>query len=126
MSQQEGNTDYFIKAIASLNELVDWGTMTPIESVTCEVDQGLAVFLKMLFCGGPFFQLADNEDVKVIANYGVNDEAAVVLFDLGEGKVLLMGPHPELGYRFTNSTWNVTGGDGAQWEWLRSLLELVL
>ena len=55
----------------------------------------------ILYYGGPFFTIDEAEplyelidDYEVLATYDYNDEAAIVAFRYGSGKVVLCGPHP--------------------------------
>jgi hypothetical protein len=123
--QQQGQNVFAVEAFESLVELVDWGTMTSLEPAG-DNGLGLAPSTEMLYAGGPSFQFPDPGTVTVIACYSVTGEPAIVYFSLGEGKVLLIGPHPELGFREAEGAWNLAGGDGAQWEWLEALLHHIL
>ncbi len=121
--RHEKLAEYSIMADESLNELIDWGSMTPVESPAENFEQNFCADVTMMFCGGPFFRLESGEGANVMAKYVVNNEAAAVHFNLGAGEVMLIGPHPELGYCHSEDSWNVTGGGGARWGWLESFIK---
>jgi glutamine amidotransferase-like uncharacterized protein len=52
----------------------------------------------IVYWGGSYFNIPDDskQDVKVIAEYPIIKKPAIIRFKYGQGKVLLMGPHPEL------------------------------
>lgn len=82
--------------------------------------------IEMRYFDGPSFNLPPGQEVDVLARYSENDEAAVIAFDLGEGRVLLSGPHPELGYSPEGDQINTEGGSGAQWPWLYAALRWLM
>ncbi len=98
-------------------------TLTPVWG------EGAEEPLPMLYYGGQIFRTEVLErEVRVIARWGEEagpqaGEPAGIVVRYGEGRVLLLGPHPEIGYDFDRRRWDVRGGNGAQWAWLGSQLE---
>jgi len=50
----------------------------------------------------------------------------VIAFNLGSGRVLLSGPHPELGYNPAAERIETEGNSGAQWPWLYAALQWLI
>ena len=76
----------------------------------------------MRYFDGPSFTGLEETGAQVLAYYGATGEAAVIAFPLGEGRVLLSGPHPELGYIPEGEQIDTRGGGDAQWPWLYEAL----
>lgn len=113
------------KSIGPLSGLIPWGDTAVINlEHSHPVNQGFASSIEMYYFDGPYFAPYDPDSVEVIARYAVNDRPAVIAFRYGEGRVLLFGPHPELGRaKLDAQNINVSGGEGAQWPWLFSTLQ---
>lgn len=88
--------------------------------------------LSMLYYGGQVFRLegaaARGQEVQVIARWGreagpKEGDPAGIRIRYGKGSALLLGPHPEIGYDPIGARWDVHGGSGAQWAWLRDQIE---
>lgn len=110
------------KAIGPLGTPVYWGEpasllLTDDQPANSSLDPVLDVY----YLDGPYFSAGPDQAVEILAQYEANDEAAVISFQYGEGTVLLMGPHPELGYDAEAGVFDVDGGSGAQWPWLYSM-----
>jgi glutamine amidotransferase-like uncharacterized protein len=72
---------------------------------------------------GPYFIFDDESEIAVLARYAINNEPAVITGHYGDGKYLLLGPHPEIGgYSEEYEDYDIYGGNNAQWSWLFSLL----
>ncbi len=111
-------------AVGPLGGQAPWGSQTELllpdaPSIAGDFDESLDVY----YMDGPYFDLKESEDVTVLARYMINDEPAVILFDYGDGPVLLMGPHPELGYDEAHRRYDPEGGEGSHWDWLNHLLQ---
>ncbi|UCE11831.1 MAG: hypothetical protein JSW61_07835 [Candidatus Thorarchaeota archaeon] len=49
----------------------------------------------IMYFGGPYFLPSDPSEIEILATYDINDEAAMISFEYGQGRVFLSGPHPE-------------------------------
>lgn len=79
----------------------------------------------ILYWGGPEFHVYEGADVAVIGTYDVNDEAAMVAFKYGDGKVFLTGVHPEFEEDSTRDgyTWeNHFDDQGSDWPLMENVL----
>lgn len=126
MNWQGGSSDYplnlFAGRAAGPIRGLGWGNLTSIELESeHRINHGFDPVLDMYYMDGPYFIPDESQPVEVLARYGINDEPAVVSFEYGEGTVLLMGPHPELGRDGEAAAFDVWGGDGAQWGWLETV-----
>lgn len=103
---------------------IGWGSRTVI-ALNREIsfNQDFDDTIEMWYFDGPCFTGLDEQKVDVLARYRTNGEAAVIAFTLGRGRVLLSGPHPELGYLPAAQQLDTEGGSGAQWPWLYAALQ---
>ncbi len=98
---------------------IGWGSQTTTElNPALSFNQDFGESIEMWYFDGPCFTDLDEEKIDVLARYRFNGEAAVIAFNLGRGRVLLSGPHPELGYVPAEERLDTEGGSGAQWPWL--------
>ncbi len=106
---------------------LNWGSLSAV-SLNKEIafNQDFVDTMEMWYFDGPCFTDFAETDTHVLARYEANGEAAVVAFDYGEGKVLLSGPHPELGFIPAKDLVQTEGGDGAQWSWLYAALQWLI
>ncbi len=113
------------RGVGPLSGLVGWGE---IAAFNLEQDhpanEGFEQSLDFYYFDGPYFEpYGGSVTIEVLARYDINDEPAVIAGRLGEGKYLLLGPHPELGgYSSDSPDFNKAGGEGAVWPWLHSSL----
>jgi len=101
-----------------------WGSLATINlnpEISFHSDFPDAV--EMWYFGGPCFTGYDKSNVDILARYNANDEAAVIAFNYGRGRVLLLGPHPELGYIPSKEQVQTDGSGGALWTWLYAALQ---
>lgn len=102
-------------------------TLTPVWA------EGASEPLLMLYYGGQVFRpsskrIEAQQEVHIVARWGSGagtqeGEPAGIVVHYGEGCVLLLGPHPEIGYNFDRKSWDIRGENGAQWAWLASQIE---
>ncbi len=92
--------------------------------------EGNSFPLSMIYYGGQVFRpiLPSPQEVRVVARWGEEagpqaGKPAGIVIRYGRGYVLLLGPHPEIGYDFARQRWDREGGHGAQWAWLQAQLE---
>ncbi len=111
------------KAIGPLTGMVSWGEISQILINDNIFGQEFSDTLPIYYYDGPYFIPNDGVKIEVLARYEINNEAAVVSGNYGNGRYLLFGPHPELGGNYSSSSGiNVDGGEDAQWEWLNKSL----
>ena len=72
-----------------------------------------------LYWGGPEFGPSRRDGETVLATYRATGRPAAVTFRYGQGQVLLMGCHLELGWDAEHQSFDLAGGHGAQWTWLQ-------
>ena len=107
------------KAVGPLSGLVSWGEIAQIRVSENIFIQEFQEPLSVYYYDGPYFVPDEVADVDILARYDINNEAAVISGNYGNGRYILFGPHPELGGDYSSSSGiNVDGGEGAQWEWL--------
>ncbi len=113
------------KAVGPMADQIGWGEIT---SFVLEKDHpansGFDDTLETYYFDGPFFSPYENQQpIEVLARYGTNQEPAVIAGYYGNGKYLLLGPHPEIGgYSQESAAYSIDGKGGAQWPWLHSVL----
>lgn len=82
--------------------------------------------VEALYWGGPQFCPHADQPVDVLAVYEQTRQPAIIAFPHGDGRVLLMGPHLELGYDEATGMLDYHGGHGAQWGLLNALVRWTL
>lgn len=95
------------------------------------INAGAFDTLEMLYYGGQVFVALKSQEqgVAVAGSWGASagedgaGRPAIITLQYQEGKVLLFGPHPEIGYDFSRRVWDLQGGHGAQWPWLSLILK---
>lgn len=103
---------------------IGWGKPSEIE-LNKEITFNLEFedTLEIWYFDGPCFTGISEPSTQVLARYRDNGEAAVIAFSFGNGRVLLSGPHPELGFIPSTDLVEVEGGSGAQWPWFYAALK---
>ncbi|NLY38782.1 MAG: hypothetical protein GX044_05725 [Firmicutes bacterium] len=126
LDEGEKLLDYPLKLFAgrAVGPHMRWGehavlTLNPDLPVNEAFDQTIMAH----YFDGPYFIPSDEQEVAVLAEYESHEAPAILSFDYGNGKVLLMGPHPELGYEPATGLIDTRGGAGAQWPWLYAVLQ---
>ena len=126
-----GMTDYPLNlfdgdAIGPLPN-VSWGQSTTIALNPGHLaNQRSEAALIVYYMDGPYFAWQEHPKIETIATYDVNDKPAVISFTYGQGRVLLIGPHPEMGYDQTRREFTTDGSHGGHWPWLRELVQYAL
>ncbi len=120
------------KAVGPLSGQIGWGEIAELDlSEEFQFNSSFLAPLPVYYFDGPYFEpFEDNhsenelyDEFTVLARYSINNQPAVVAGRNNQGKHLLFGPHPEIGgYSASDPSFNLTGGEGAQWEWLQNLL----
>ena len=113
------------KATGPLYGQIAWGE---IGTMTLETEhpanRGFNTEVDMYYFDGPYFDAYEEDAIVVLARYKNNQEPAVIAGSSGDGKYLLLGPHPEIGgYTAQNQDFNLDGQEGAKWPWLYAALE---
>ncbi len=73
----------------------------------------------VMYYGGPWFEITDQEDIHSLATYSANNESAMIAFEYEDGRVFLSGPHPEWeeDSQRDNSSWEDVFDDrGSEWD----------
>lgn len=103
---------------------IGWGSLALIDlNRDLPFNQDFGDTMEMWYFDGPCFTALEDPGIDVLARYRNNGEAAVIAFPLGRGRVLLSGPHPELGYSPAEERIDPAGGSGARWPWLYAALQ---
>ncbi len=109
------------KAVGPVAALGPWGSTTPVRSEgpasNFERDDDT---LDMYYMDGPY--LVPDEEITILARYEETGEIAVAAAGHGDGRVVLIGPHPEMGYDHQQNVFDLEGGSGAQWPWLHAVV----
>ena len=130
--------------------LIEWAAVGPLNNIAVFPDYAMtqidldpearlaATFTarQVLYYGGPWFsQIGSGQDVKVIARFHSNNEAAIVEANYGAGRVLLFAVHLELDTLGLSKTVSLTSvvsdevgapisdPDGSDWPLLAAILE---
>ncbi|MFP4365110.1 MAG: BPL-N domain-containing protein [Spirochaetia bacterium] len=88
--------------------------------------------LRILYYGGTGLYSYGDGDIHVLANYRqVNNDPAAVNFFYGQGRVVLIGPHPEIEEdssrdRCTELDGLSDGPEGSDWPWLSAVIDWLL
>ncbi len=86
-----------------INEIANWPDykMTTInfqtENTVLKGYKQIPYTEDMLYYGGPYFTSDTGSQVEILGTYNYNGQPAIVAFNYGSGKVVLSGPHPEIG-----------------------------
>jgi glutamine amidotransferase-like uncharacterized protein len=88
------------RAFGALSEIASWPdyALTTISlNPRHEVSVGLAGAFTTMYFGGPAFYPDPDEDVDTLATWDeYNAHPAIITLHYGQGRVLLIGPHPEI------------------------------
>jgi len=112
------------KGIGPLAGLIGWGeTGTIVLEEDHPANHNFNLEKEIYYFDGPYFEPYDQEAITVLARYEINNQPAVIAGDSGQGKFLLLGPHPEIGgYSEQAPHFSLDGEEGAQWPWLYQLI----
>lgn len=106
---------------------IGWGSLAAVDlNRDLPFNRDFGETMEMWYFDGPCFTGLEGSGADVLARYRANGEAAVIAFDMGKGRVLLSGPHPELGYSPAEERVETEGGGGAQWPWLYAALQWLI
>lgn len=99
--------------------------MTSLDLVPHEIHAGAST-QQALYWGGPALHPATGGRSTELARYRATGETAALTFGYGQGQVLLMGCHLELGWDPEAGRMDLAGGHGAQWPWLERAVRWTL
>jgi len=112
-----------------LDEIAPWPqwTFTPVRLDTAHpANEKMPLVLPMLFFGEPDFHPSTGQAMEVLGRWALTGTPGLISFSYGKGTVVLLGPHPEIGYDHDSRNWDVNGGHGAQWAWLAQVVRWAL
>ncbi len=112
------------KAIGPLTGHIAWGEPGTFKlNHNHPANKDFEPTLDFYYFDGPYFEVYyEFASLEILASYEVNNKPAIIAGRYGEGKYLLLGPHPELGRSRDNASINIEGEKGANWPWLYSSL----
>jgi len=120
-------------AIGPIDNIAPWPnySMTTINMNTNdEINQYENTSEKMLYWGGSTFSVIANNDYDIVATYAdAGNQSAIIKFLYGKGRVLLIGPHPEIeedSYRDHTSIVEELNDDGSDWNFLWTATDWLL
>lgn len=103
--------------------------MVELELTEQPINAGLPREEWVLLYGGGHFEPAEGQEVEVVARYRETGWPAAIAFSYGQGRVLLLGVHPEIeedddrdGTRFAQHL----DDHGSDWPWMRAAVEWLL
>ncbi len=109
----------------SLHEIAPWkkyiDTIINLNTVH-PVNKGMPNNLIMVYYGGGEILPDPQQPVSWIGYFDTTGTGAVATIKYGNGTVMLMGPHAELGISSDGSL-DTSGGTYAQWEWLFNVVQ---
>lgn len=84
----------------------------------------------MLYYGGPYFKPHETADIDTVATWDAyHDEAGIITCSYGQGRVLLIGPHPEIeedSDRDSTTFARELDDNGSDWPFLWSAVDWLL
>lgn len=112
------------RALGPMAGMIGWGETASIKlEDNHPASRGFDSTLDFYYFDGPYFEPYDHAEIEVLARYSINMQPAVIAGNFGDGKYLLLGPHPELGgYTVESDDYDIDGDNGAEWSWLNSVL----
>lgn len=111
----------------SLHEIAPWKKyIDTIVNLNKEhpANEGMPEKLVMVYYGGGEIHPDPNQPVSWLGHFEATATGAIATFKYGNGTVLLMGPHAELGIASDGSL-DTTGGPYSQWEWLFNVVQWI-
>ncbi len=121
------------EAVGPIDQLAVWPdyTMTTLTmNLNDEINQFEPVTEDMLYWGGSVFQPYANTNVDTVATYnGLLNNLAIIKFNYGTGRVLLISPHPEIEEDSSRDGVNVAeelNDNGSDWNFLWTATDWLL
>jgi glutamine amidotransferase-like uncharacterized protein len=99
--------------VGPIEEIADWPNYDMAEIAINQTSPlidltGEPANHSVMYYGGPWFEITDQEGIHTLATYTANNRSAMIAFEYEEGRVFLSGPHPE---------WEEDSDrDGSSWE----------
>jgi len=121
------------KAIGPIDELAVWPKYS-MATLTMNLENQINKFEPdhedMLYWGGTVFEVPQGLEVGIVGTFaGYNDKPAIINFEYGEGRVLLISPHPEIeedSGRDGSNTAAELDDNGSDWKFLWSATDWLL
>lgn len=63
---------------------------------THPITDSLPDYMQILYAGGPYFELYENANATILGTYNITGTPAITVYNYGEGRVFLIGPHAEV------------------------------
>jgi len=125
--------------IGPINEIADFNNEGynmsilnfEIENTVLSSYKPLPYTESILYYGGPYFTPDEGAQVELLSTYDYNGEPAMVASQYGSGKVVLLGPHPEIeedSFRdgVTMDREDEMDDNGSDWELVRYVLNWLM
>ncbi len=119
-------------AIGPVPELAPWPYYTIAKlqmNLQDSINRYEPAYEYMLYYGGPYFSPTKDYKFDTIATYSVNGKPAIIRFNFGKGRVLLIGTHPEIeedSDRDSTSFAQELNDYGSDWNFLWSAFDYLL
>ncbi len=136
--EEDGMLDYPLDlfdgvAIGAIDSIAAWDnyTMTQVDlNSNHPINQFEPASEMILYYGGPYFRKHPNAQMDTVGKwYGFHDLPGIITCSYGQGRVLLMGPHPEIeedSDRDSTTFADELDDDGSDWPFLWSAVDWLL
>ena len=121
------------ESIGPMDQLAVWPNYAMADltmNLQDEINQFEPSHESMLYWGGGYFKAYSGTNMTIVATYdGYYNKPAIIKFRYGSGRVLLIGPHPEIEEDSTNDGVNVAeelDDNGTDWNFLWTATDWLL
>jgi glutamine amidotransferase-like uncharacterized protein len=115
-------------AVGPLVGFINWGDKASLnlaEDHPANINFNSAI--EIYYMDGPYFEPEREDTVEILARYKANNKPAAIAGRYGDGKYLLLGPHPEFGDYYQDILdLDKNNAETVQWLWLQSVLEWLI
>ena len=115
-------------AVGPLVGFINWGDKASVYLVEDHpANLNFNSAIEIYYMDGPYFEPDREDAVEILARYTANNKPAVIAGRYGDGKYLLLGPHPEFGDYYHDYLYLDKNNTGTvQWLWLQSVLQWLI